>query len=238
MNKRYPIIILLLLMIVIIPTAIAETNVASCGTTLSTSGEYGLSASISGTATCITVTGSNISLDCHGYSITYGTGGAASTNGVRILNTGIVLTNITVKNCIISRSSAAAASNYGISTTNMINSLIDNNTIITNGTSNNYPVYMLNSSNNNISTNNLNAVGTTGTNVGIYLDRTTNNNFTSNVITTTGTTLNYGIYITGTTSISANYNNFISNTIRTSGSGISNHGIYVTTNSSHNSIQH
>ena len=61
------------------PGVIADpTNLTGCGTTqMSMPGQYVLNQSISGTGTCLTISSSNVELDCQGNTISYGTAGSA-----------------------------------------------------------------------------------------------------------------------------------------------------------------
>ena len=214
----------------------AATNIAACQT-IAASGQYILNQSITNTGTCIIVSASNVELDCNGYIITYGTNNANTNIGIDAINGANARTNLTVKNCVISKQSNAGTNGYGIRLTRYSNSILLNNSIYTNGTSNNYGIYLTtNSQNNSISNNVVYAKGSAGTNIGIYIVTNCYNNIIrNNTILTSGTTLDYGIYLSGLTTPSNN-NSIINNTIRANGSGVSNHGVYLLTNSNFNNV--
>ena len=139
-------------------------------------GVYNLSVNIFGaqipTNGCFNITTSNVTLDCNGHYISNNT-----TEGVGIYagsETG--LTNITVKNCNVT---TKYVNGYGIQFSNVDNSVILNNTLI----SNYFGISLLSDSNNNFVINN-----TASSNgwFGIYLSTSSNNNFTSNILNSNG----------------------------------------------------
>jgi hypothetical protein len=211
---------------------ISAVNVANCGT-INVSGSYTLSTAINTTGTCLTITNSDIDLDCQGNLIRYGTGGGANTKGIVVLNDTVPINNITIRNCLLITGTASQASHYAISMNQTSNSLIFNNTIRTNGTSNNYGIHLAETRGMIIDNNNLFVRGSTSSNMGIYLNgNNTFTNITNNVILTNGTSTNYAIYSLN------NFSNSIidNNTLLTTGNGASNHGIYLNANASYNQI--
>jgi hypothetical protein len=228
-----------LILILLLSSYVYGVAVTNCGT-FTNPGEYILSNSVTNASTCFTFSANDVTLDCGGYTITYGTGGSANTYGVYAYNNTIYnKNNLTIKNCIMRRGSVALANNYGINVINYNNTYIYNNSIMPQGTTNNYPIRLLNTTNTIIDSNILFANGTTSSNMGIYVDLyCTNTTITNNRITTgnaISTTLNHGIYMVGNQR--ENTNNLIqNNNITTNGTGISNHGIYLNTNVSYTNI--
>jgi len=212
-----------------------------CGTITSNTT---LTQSITATGTCITFGASNIELDCAGYQIEYGTG--ASGYGIYTNQND----NITIKNCLVKRGgSGSFDSNNGIYVNDSIGADILNNTVLTNGTSLNYALYLVNANSTIIANNTLSPYGSDFDNLGVYLLSSSNNileyNFINtnglsfgnmgiylysyslnntikhNIISTNGTSSNYGINV-----LSNSYANIINNTIFTNGTANSNYGIY------------
>lgn len=198
-----------------------DPTVSACGT-LSTAGMYTLTQNIVGTGTCITIGAENISLDCVGYNITYKTAGANSNYGV---SDGGGYDNTTVKNCNIRAGAPNGTNGWGIYFSGVLNSLISNNTIITNGSSSNNGIRLEASSHKNIIFNNtINTSGTSTGSNGIILSASSSNNISFNTIFANGTSANMGIYFTSDASNNTIFNNVIS----TSG-GTNSHGIYMIT---------
>ena len=224
------------------PSANDSSNrIYQCGD-VTAAGTYTLNQSISGAGTCLAITANNVVVDCNGKTISYNTGGITGAVGINASNGTATRQNLTIKNCIIIKPSALVTTSYGIQLLRFSNSTIFNNTIFTNGTNDNYGIYVaISSSGNNITRNNIFSKGSTTNNIAIYLaPGATNSIISSNNITTLGTATNYGIYVIGNATF-ANNNNIISNNlIQPSGmagaGGASNHGIYITANSSQNNI--
>jgi len=212
------------------------TNISACGSIIS-SGQYTLNQSITSTGTCINVTVDNVSIDCQGYTITYDTGGAAGYVGINASNGANARTNLTVKNCKLIKGSNLQSSGYGISLSKFNNSCLINNTIYTNGTTNNYGIFLtVGSSNNLIENNTIFTNGSSTGNFGIYLlTGCSNNTINYNTINASGVGTGYGIAISGLTTASQN-NTISNNIITTAGAGASNYGIYITTNANSNNI--
>jgi parallel beta-helix repeat protein len=232
-------IILILILIITITTKItkAEIEVSSC-INITNPETYTLNQNITGTGTCIRIMTDNTTLDCKGNTITYNTAGLSTNMGIDASNGTNQRTNITIKNCIIKKPTNLQTAGYGIRLTRYGNSQIINNTIYTDGTTNNYGIYLLTNSNNNtIENNTIYTTGTSTGNHGIYLYNGSNNNITKNTIYANGTTTNYGIYLQGISTTETKNNNIEQNNIYTNGiSAGSNHGIYLYSNANENRI--
>jgi hypothetical protein len=86
-------------------------DVSSCQT-LSSAGVYNLTQNITSTTNCITISTSNVILDCGPYRITYATGGGTTARRGVLINAG--LDNITVKNCHIVNNLVTPTNSVGI----------------------------------------------------------------------------------------------------------------------------
>lgn len=89
---------------------------------------YRLNNSVSSTTTCFNITAHNVTLDCAGYSITYGTAGVHA-DAVYIAGD-----NVTVKNCVIYEGGKIQDDMWAINPVETKYTTIRNNTIITNST--------------------------------------------------------------------------------------------------------
>ena len=204
----------------------AVTIISSCGQDINMTGSYLLNKSIRSGATCLATNASNVEIDCGGYTILYGTAGTASSFGISA-SASVAQTNLTIKNCIITKNSSLGGSGRGISLTRFANSTIVNNTIMTNGTSSNMGIYIITGSDrNNLSRNTIITSGTSSSNYGISLNAgSADTIIDSNNITTgrgASTTDNYGIYASDPRV------NITDNIIKTYGSGDSDYGVYST----------
>ena len=209
----------------------AATTISFCGQDINSSGTYLLNQSITSTSTCLTTNSSNVEIDCAGNTITYGTAGTANSIGIRALHATSSQVNLTIKNCILIKTSTVGAGCNGIMLTRFTNSSIFNNTITTNGVNGNKGIYILTgAAGNNISRNTIVTSGSSTTNYGIYLAPGTSDSLVEyNNVTTgkgTATTDNYGIRVDDPRA------NITSNIVYTFGSGDSNHGIYSYTSTS------
>lgn len=89
----------------------AATSLSDCGT-LTQSGEtYTLTRDLTSADTCLTVTANNVVIDLNGFTITYGSGGAANVYGVR---SGWGYGNIRVTNGTIRQSQSAGSFAHAI----------------------------------------------------------------------------------------------------------------------------
>ncbi len=152
----------------------AATNVSECGT-ISEPGEYVLNTSIigDGSSACITIDSSNVIFDGEGFTID-----GNEHDGVYVYNDSITLTNVTVKNLLVTNS------NNGIYYQNVVNGNVTNNT----ASSNNEGIYLDFSSNNTLTDNNANSNCDTG----IDIESSSNNNTLAN---NTANSNSYGIDI-------------------------------------------
>lgn len=208
------------------------TNIVACGT-ISSPGEYMLTTNISnsGASTCIHINSSDVVFDGDGYTIN---GTDALGTGLGVSNGSTSVTNVTVKNLIVTDEGD------GIAYNNATNGSIINNTVI----SNQCGIYLSLSRSNNISNNNASS-----NSYGVYIESSSNNNNISN--NTANLNSVYGIYLTTSSSNNILTNNtansnsyagiFIDNsnsnslTSNTANSN-SNYGIFLTASSSSNTI--
>jgi pimeloyl-ACP methyl ester carboxylesterase len=233
----------------------ANESPSDCGTVTNSTT---LLNDITGSGTCITVGASDITLDCDGHKITFNTGGGNSEYGVFSSGKG----NITVKNCIVQDGNIGGAINAPVRLTNTNRSLVTNNTLIANGTNNDFALWFdsahdnvgrantitafaswtngfgvalgATSTGNRVQNNSIDTNGDSSSNLGIDLDTgSRNNTVDANLITTDGTNSNYGIYLPD----SATYNSITNNDITTNGSTNANYGIRLANSAFNNSIR-
>jgi len=176
------------------------------------------------------------------------TNGSATSYGIHLLGTGASSDNNTISSNIITTArGGSTASNHGIYVSNSSKNLINLNTILANGSTTNYGIYILgalggSSDNNIIDSNNITALGApaASSNIGIRVSTNANfNNITNNNITALGTTANYGIEVDGAVAVGnkCNNNSILSNKIWANGSiGASNFGIYLVTDANSNNV--
>ncbi len=199
------------------------TEITSCPVTINSS--YTLTQNLATTGTCITIGNDSMVLNCAGYNISYGTGGASNANGI-LADT---RRNISVINCNIRDTNSGGNYAPAINLTYTNDSTIANNNITTNGTNNNHGIYVINGSRNTIANNSIGAFGTSGYNFGIYLYRASSgNNITGNTIRTNSTDYGTGVRI----EIMSSDNSVIFNNIST----IAGTGIYSDQNSFRSNI--
>lgn len=262
MGKKSALFLLVFLPLVSLIGLASAEIFSSCGT-ISSSGYYELNQSISTTDTCVTITTSNVELDCKGYTMNYSSTGTATRFGVDAVLGVTPLSNITIKNCNIYRPTNSSTAGYGIRMQRTSDSYIFNNTITTNGTTNNYGIYLLTSNNRNrIVNNTIIATGMSTGNIGIYAVSDSNdNNITGNTVRTLGTTTGYAIFLstdsndniiennnlsavsfTTTASnghtiniFSSKRNDILNNVVSTRGIG-TNYAIYMNINANNNTI--
>ncbi|MBI2138972.1 right-handed parallel beta-helix repeat-containing protein [Candidatus Woesearchaeota archaeon] len=188
--------------------------VTDCGILNTSNTTYELANSISGGSTCITITGTNITLDCGQYSITY----ATVSQGYGITVSGYNYT--TIRNCTIIESGGAVSSSYAIYIVNSSHGAIWNSTISTAGSSN-VGIYGTTSSQNySINTTRIETTGSGA--YGLYLD-STSNYFTlkdSFITTTNGGA--YGAYLYGVSNTTLENVNITT-------SGMTSYGVYLQT---------
>jgi len=142
---------------------------------------YSLISPATASGICFNITVNNVELNCNGFRIVYG--GTSSGIGINITSS---VRNATIRNCNIVKSSAVGANNFGI-LLQAQNTTIVNTSILTNGTSDNYAIYLLNSANNTIENVTILTNGSSN-NFGIFIDGTSDNNTIRNAsISTNGT---------------------------------------------------
>gem|GEM_PF-6624255 len=177
-------------------TAPIPGALVSC-TNITASGNYLLVQNLTGAGTCMQINASDVVLDCRGYKILYGN----SSQGVGINIT--QATNISVRNCIITKGANYSDSNYGIALDKVRNSTFTNNTLRTNGSDNNVGIIIgvsegtiAASNNTNILINNNTIIigGNTTSNDGIQA-LGTNITILANFIDITDTKSSYGLDI-------------------------------------------
>ncbi len=235
--KKYIYFLLLVIfMLILVSNFVSAATISQCGN-ITSPGYYVLTNNISYGGTCLFIRVSNVEIDCNGSTIRYNTLGGSTLKGIDAINGTLPKTNLTVRNCILIKPSNAQTAGHGISLTRFSNSTLVNNTIYTNGTTNNYGIYLTLSSQNNIIENNtIYTNGTGNGNAGIYLLTGCNNNsIRHNTINTSGVTTGHGIVISGATTASNN-NIIFNNVISTFGTGASNYGVYLLTNANNNII--
>ena len=98
-----------------------------------------LGSDVSSAGTCFEVNGSGLTIDCNGFSITYGTNGSLSgSTGINITSK----SNVIVKGCTIIRGNSTGNNTYGITAVNASSTAIIGNNITTNGTNDNIGIYV------------------------------------------------------------------------------------------------
>lgn len=188
-----------------------------CGMTLSSS--FTLDRNLTCAAGFATIIQSNVTLDCNGHSVRWDQGpGLLGTDAIVSGSTNI--SNITVKNCVLRDNSAGGVLGFGISLTGTNNSLIQNNSVTTNGSSSAQGIRILSQRSTVVMNNSIFAFGTAASNIGILVSNSNNSVVTRNYISTTGTTTNHGIQLITNPS----NNNVTYNVISTNGTS-TNRGI-------------
>lgn len=203
--------------------------ISACGT-IDSPGVYTLTQNITAATTCLTINSNHILLDCQGFNITFGTGGAGAHYGV---NNSAGYDNITVQNCIIWDGSTSGTSRAGISMGGSTeNSTLFNNRITMQGNNNRGIVVSGTSTKFNISYNSIITMGQSSS--GILLNPLSNSIIDNNIINTTTTTatLSNGI----TNGAAGTKNNFTNNLITVTSVQPGIAGIYLTSGSSNSYI--
>jgi hypothetical protein len=208
----------------------AGGDVSSCQN-LSNAGIFTLTSDVSNTSTCFTIGADDVVLDCQGYTISFANQSAGE-NSAGVL--AVSRKNVTVQNCRIQDANESDKGGVGINFTSTSNSFVLNNTVITNGTSNNYGISFFSGFyNNTIENNTVRTRGTQNANYGIVLVFTgAGNKIINNNVTTNGTNNNYGIWLGS----AMNNNSIRNNTIYTGGNESSNYGIYLFLNMFENNV--
>lgn len=205
----------------------AQEFVTDCGNLTASST---LTNSVSSTGTCFIIAANDVTLDCAGFGITYDTSGAGGASGVLSFNH----SNLVVKNCNINDFNASGALSTGINFTLVNNSQIFNNTIQTNGTTDNYGILLRGpSQSDEVWANTIRTRGTSSANYGVYLTGTNRyHNIFNNIILTNGTSSNQGVRLES----GAANNTINNNTVTTGGTSTFNHGITLQPGANQNNI--
>lgn len=134
---------------------------SSCGVI---SSDTTLSSNVLSNGTCFIANSDKITLDCAGYTITYGINGTNSSWGINVTG----YNNVTIKNCIFVKGNNSGSNSYGIGLQNSTFSNAINNSINTTGTNDNYGIFMTGVINSTVLNNTINTNGTTN-NYGVYV---------------------------------------------------------------------
>jgi len=189
---------------------------ASTCTNIATSDN--LTADIVSSGNCTNITGDNLVFDCQGHTITFNTGRAGFTYGIRA-NDRI---NITIKNCIITNDkSSPSFGTTGIVFSNVTNSFIDNVTfVMINGTDSKIAIDFTGSDYNEIRNSNV-EIENASSAYGAILRYSNNLNYTDNIFLVDGEFASYGLLT------STNFSgNIISNVFNVTANSTSSNTIY------------
>jgi hypothetical protein len=230
----------------------AEENVSieSCPVTINRSTT--LTQNLMSPGSCITIGNDSVTLDCNGYRINYDGAGGTGNHGVSAVGRN----GIAVRNCIINDSSMVGSGDYGVYFGSTNNSLIQGNTIITNGTNECVGIFLNDTNNVNASGNTITTSGSSGNGInifnstntlaigniintnessmfkdGIFVFESQLSNITGNNIRSGGTSSNYGIEVRW-----SGNNTIHDNTIAAEGSSSYNRGIYLV-NAAENTVK-
>ena len=185
-------------------------NINTCSNLNVSNRVYNLTANVTANGTCMNISADNITLECNGFAINYST----SETGYGINNSD-GYDNVTIRGCVIVQGGNNESCD-GILLTQVNDTLVQNNTVNTNGNSSSGILF----SGNNISIY-ANRIYTNGTSsFGIFDYGTSQAIISYNNITTIGET-GYGISVYGNDTV---YNNFLNV------SGLYSNGIIVNNN--------
>jgi len=187
-----------------------------------------LNADVNSSGTCFTITADDVVLDCDGFTINFDADGSSTTRGV----TATSRNNITVKNCNIRDVNSSGSFGEGIRFSTVDNSFITNNTIQTNGTTNNRGIRTSGLGENvTILNNTIRTFGSSNNNDGMELIGV---KFivSKNSIFTDGALSNVGIVL----AVASNFT-VANNSIVTNGSSTNNHGFELTAGVFDNTIE-
>jgi hypothetical protein len=205
-----------------------------------------LSIDIESNTSCIEINNDNITLDCNGHQIRYNAMGGNGDYGIYAA----FRNNVTIENCFVLDINQSGGSTQGIQFNAVNSSVLNNNTVIVNGTNNNvglrfndvyyniienttvitncsgstdHGIMLSAGTDNQFSYNTINAEGLGGSTYALLLQfGAINNTFINNVFQTGGVTgSNVGILM----GYSASDNTFTGNTIKTYGAS-GNFGFY------------
>ena len=197
------------------------TAISSCQNLTIENATYVLTQNVSSAETCFNVLANNVTLDCSGYTINYSYGGTVAGYGVNVTDYNFT----TIKNCVVKEGVSTTSSKYAIYFDRANNGTINNNTIVTLGSSG-HGFYIQNSKSCAILSN---TITPSYGSYGIYLPSSNSNALSNNIITGVAGTNGYGIWLN-----SASNNTLLNNTVSTSGSG--GYGFYVYSNSDNNNF--
>lgn len=214
----------------------AATTVSACST-ISSAGTYEVNQTLNATVSCMNISAGDVVFDCLGNTIFYDTSGGNGGVGIHAVSAPSYR-NITIQNCRIIKPQANGTTSYGIFLLNTNNSIIFNNTISTNGTTDNYGIYMRgNITFVSILQNLIDARGSGVSNFGIHAQNGINSSLiANNTVNSTGSGSNFGITLAGTAAGQVYNTSVVSNTIKTTGSAASNYGIYINISGDLNTI--
>ncbi len=167
---------------------------------------------VSSTETCFRIVSDNVTLDCAGYTIAYNLRGLNFENAIAVENR----KNVTIKNCFIRDVNSSGTHGFAINFTTTNNSVLMNNTLITNGTSNSHGLYFLSAQRNNVSENNITINGTAS--YGITLFESNDSFFNNTVISFGPAWINSSL---------GSFNNFTNTTFTTPNGSIRFHNFSI-----------
>ncbi|MBS3107390.1 hypothetical protein J4468_00580, partial [Candidatus Woesearchaeota archaeon] len=117
LSNRSFLLIGLAFILIAVQAASAQYTISDCGN-ISVEGHYVLNQSISANGTCLIINTSNIDLDCMGFNIDFNTLGAYNGQiGITAALGTVLLSNLTIRNCIIADTNASNTTGLGISFT-------------------------------------------------------------------------------------------------------------------------
>ena len=189
-------------------------NVTSCPAVLLANTT--LAQNISATGSCLSFGENNIMLDCNGFAIHYDSSGTGAASGI----TASDKVNVTIKNCVLIDSSLVGGESVALNLTRTNQSSLTNLTVQTNGTNDNYALFMLHSFENTLVNLTLRSNGSAGNNTVVYLINSSRNNFTQLTASANGSANNTGILVQA-----AHGNSFVNVALNTSGT--SSYGVEI-----------
>jgi parallel beta-helix repeat protein len=217
--------------ILLLSASASALNITACRNLNVSGTTYVLTANLTDTNTCFTVTADNVTLDCQGHKINYSTSAA----GNAVDDTG-GYDNITIKNCRIYQGGNFSSS-HAVHLKNSKNTIVRNNTIDTNDdelwSGAKIGVYLDTVSDSRIEDNQITTYGRhnlTSNNHGVYLLAVHNSNITDNIINTSGGEA-HGILLVVSSYLNRVTNNNITIT------GFYSQGIETTSSSYRNTIR-
>ncbi len=196
---------------------------------INVSGSYTVTADLSAAGSCININVSNVYLDCDGYEIVYGTGGANGVNGINITPKSAKAENYTIMNCNVKKGSNTGTNGYGISLLVADDSIVRDNNVSVNGTDDSYGIYITQSRNVSVFRNKVSTNGSDGGTyggIGIYNYLSNSTNISENKIYSAGHGLDIGIAVESSIGVNITDNNIFTNGEITK-TGSDEYGIYI-----------